>query len=413
MTLLVMLALSVSVFAQKKELKVAEKFLKKKEYTAALEQLKVVEPLLAEADDKLKEKYYYVKAKSLYVDGTVSENDVPAGLAFNELLDFENKTGLKKYKKEAETIVSSLVQKFANSGSELYKEKSYKDASYQFEMVHTLSKTDTSFLDNAALTAYLDKDYDRAIKIYKQLLDMGYTGIMTQYRAKSAINNEVIYFGSQKEMNTQIMLKTATDPEIFQTESRAGEVAKNIALSYIAKGDEEGALQAIAEARKTSPNDYTLVISQANIYYKLGNNVKFLEGLKEAIAIKPNDPQLYYNVGVLTLEQGYSDEAIKSFKKAIELKPDYGDAYNNIGVAILEKTKPIVDEMNENLSNFKKYDQLMLKQKAVYKEALPYFEKALELNPKSESNLSTLVGLYEILEMYDMQKATKAKLDAL
>ena len=360
-----MLAISISVFAQKKELKVAEKSLKKKEYAAAQEQLKAVEPLLEAADDKLKEKYYYIKAKSIYGDGKSWKNDKPAGLAFKELIEFEKESGQKKYLKEAETTLSTIVQKFAKSGSKMYKEEKYKNASYQFEMVYTLSKQDTSFLDNAALSAFLDKNYDRSIRFYKQLLEIGYTGIATQYRAKSKINDEYVYFATKKEMDNQIILKAATQPEVYQTESRTGDIAKNIALSYIAKGDEQGALDAIAEAKKSFPNDYTLVISEANIYYKLGDNEKFLEGLKEAISIKPNDPQLYYNVGVLTLEQGYVDESIKAFEKAVELKPDYADAYNNIGVAILERTKPIVEEMNKNLSNFKKYDALNAKQKEV------------------------------------------------
>jgi len=413
LTLLMMLAISISVFAQKKELKVAEKSLKKKEYAAAQEQLKAVEPLLEAADDKLKEKYYYIKAKSIYGDGKNWKNDKPAGLAFKELIEFEKESGQKKYLKEAETTLSTIVQKFAKSGSKMYKEEKYKDASYQFEMVYTLSKQDTSFLDNAALSAFLDKNYDRSIRFYKQLLEIGYTGIATQYRAKSKINDKYVYFATKKEMDNQIILKAATQPEVYQTESRTGDIAKNIALSYIAKGDEQGALDAIAEAKKSFPNDYTLVISEANIYYKLGDNEKFLAGLKEAISIKPNDPQLYYNVGVLTLEQGYVDESIKAFEKAVELKPDYADAYNNIGVAILERTKPIVEEMNKNLSNFKKYDALNAKQKEVYKEALPYFEKTLELKPTNKGTLSTLVGLYELLEMYDEQKATQAKLDAL
>ncbi|WP_193315965.1 tetratricopeptide repeat protein [Flavicella marina] len=411
--LLFMLSFSVSVFSQKKELKTAEKSLKKEKYTEALEQLKVVDPMLADMDAKLKEKYYYIKAKALRGDGKNWKNDKPAARAYKELIEFEKENNLKKYLKEAEAELQKYVQKFAASGSKFYKEKNYKNASFQFETVYALSSRDTSFLDNAALSAFLDKDYDKSIRIYKKLLELGYTGIATQYRAKSAINGEYMYFSSQKEMNNQVVLKAATNPEVYQTESRAGDVVKNIALSYIAKGDEQGALKAIGEAKKLYPNDYTLIISEANIYYKLGDNEKFLEGLRKAIELRPDDPLLFYNVGVLTLEQGYIEESIKAFEKAIELKPDYADAYNNIGVAILEKTKPIIEEMNENLSNFKKYDELNEKQKVVYKEALPYFEKTLELKPQNENTLSTLVGLYELLEMYDKQKEMKARLDAL
>lgn len=447
-----MLVFSVSVFAQKKELKLAEKSFKKKEYEAAIQQLKEVEPLLVSADDKLKEKYYYLNAMSIYGNSgevkkiivpdssgnakkkgkkgkgnsgktkhtvhamdaiQVTEKDKLSALAFQELIAFEKKSGADKYLKEAENKLLKLVQKYAKSGSNKYKSKKFKEASEEFEMVYTLSKLDTSFLDNAALSSFYNKNYTRAIELYQILLDIGYTGIATQYRAKSKINDEFIYYANKKDMDNAVILKTAYSPEVIQTESRTGDIAKNIALSYIAKGDEKGALNAIAEAKKSFPNDYTLVISEANIYYKLGDNEKFLAGLKEAISIKPNDPQLYYNVGVLTLEQGYVDESIMAFKKAVELKPDYADAYNNIGVAILERTKPIIEEMNKNLSNFKKYDALNLQQKEVYKDALPYFEKTLEIRPKNEGTLSTLIGLYEILEMYDKQKETKLKLDTL
>lgn len=414
MTLLVMLALSISVFAQKKELKKADKALKKKEYVAALDLLKIAEPLLAEADTKLKEKYFYIKAKSIFGDGENREADEVSAIAFIELINFLEESGTNnRHLIEAQEKLNIIIKHYSTSASKLYKENNYKEASTEFEMVYTLSPTDTSYLDNAALSAYLDKDYDRSITCYKKLLEIGYTGISTRYRAKNIVDGEYIYFATKQDMDTRVLMKTASLPEVYQTESRKGEVAKNIALSYIAKGDDQSALDAIAEAKKSSPNDYTLVISEANIYYELGDNDKFLAGLKEAIAIKPTDPLLYYNVGVISLEQGYPEEAIKAFTKATELKPDYADAHNNIGVAILERTKPIVDEMNDNLSNFKKYDALNLKQKDVYRDALPYFEKTLELKPKDKVVLSTLVGLYELLEMYGKQKATKAILDAL
>ena len=246
-----------------------------------------------------------------------------------------------------------------------------------------------------------------------KLLEIGYTGIKTQYKAESKINGESVFFNSKKDMDKQVMMKVVIHPEVVVSESRAGGIAKNIALSYIAKGDEQGALKAIEDAKKIFPDDYTLIISEANIYFKLGDNEKFLSGLKRAIELRPDDPQLYYNIGVLTLEQGYVEEAIASFEKAIELRPDFADAYNNIGVAILDETKAIVDEMNKNLNDFKKYDELMVKQKAVYKKALPYFEQSVEHDPKNESVMKTLIGLYELLEMYDKQKAMQAKVNAL
>lgn len=410
---LMLLMLSISVVAQKKELKAAQKTFKKQDYAATLQQLEAVVPLLEGADAKYKSQYLYLKAASIFEDGKNAENDVESAAAFNELIAFEKENKSKKYLVEAENSLNIIIQRTAKAGADKFNEKDFKVACEKFEMVYELSKRDTLFLDNAALAAYYNQDYDKSIALYKKLLEIGYTGIKTQYKAESKVNGEPVFFNSKKDMDKQVQMKVVVHPEVVVSQSRTGDIAKNIALSYIAKGDEQGALKAIEDAKKVYPDDYTLIISEANIYYKLGDNEKFLSGLRKAIELRPDDPQLYYNIGVMTLEQGYTEEAMKSFEKAIELKPDFADAYNNIGVVILEKTKPIVDEMNKNLSNFKKYDELMVKQKAVYKEALPYFEKTLEYDPKNESVMKTLVGLYELLGMYDKQKVTQAKLNAL
>jgi tetratricopeptide (TPR) repeat protein len=412
-TLLVVLMMGASMVGQKKELKVAAKLLKKESFKEALTQLDAVKPLLKDADEKYQLQYLYIKAMSIYANGQAFAKDKAAGEALNELRAYEKQIGSKKYNKVTGENLNVLIQRAAKSGTTSFSEKKYKIASKKFELVHVLSPTDTSFLDNAALSAYYSEDYDRAISLYKNLLEMGYTGITTKYKAKSKINEEDVYYNTKKEMDRAVMMKMAVHPEVVVTPSRTGDIAKNIAFSYIAKGDKQAALSAIADAKKLFPNDYNLVISEANIYFKLGNNEKFLSGLKKAIELRPNDPQLYYNVGVLTLEQGYEKEAIESFEKAIELKPEFSDAYNNIGVAILEKTKPIIEEMNKNLNDFDKYDALMLEQKKVYKEALPYFENTLKYAPKNESVMKTLVGLYELLEMYDEQKAVQAKINAL
>ena len=411
--LLLSLFLSFGATAQKKELKTAEKALKKKDYAASSDQLQLAQPLLENAAPKLIEKYYYLKAAALFEDGTNSAQEELAGEAYLELLRFQKESGMNKYGQKAAEDLSRIVQSAVAKGSALYNGQNYKEAAQKFELVYALSKKDTSFLENAALASFYAKKYDQSISLYKKLLSIGYTGITTQYKATNALNGEDMYFNSQKDMDNQVRLKLASAPEVLVSESRTGNIAKNIALSYIAKGDQDAALKAIDDAKKIFPNDYTLIISEANIYFKLGDNKKFLELLKKAIELKPNDPQLHYNVGVLTLEQGYAEEAISHFQNAIRLKPDYSDAYNNIGVSILEKTKPIIEEMNNNLSDFDKYDELLLQQKEVYLEALPYYENALKYNEKSPEIMKTLIGLYELLEMYDKQKATKSKLDAL
>ena len=88
------------------------------------------------------------------------------------------------------------------------------------------------------------------------------------------------------------------------------------------------------------------------------------------------------------------------------MDPDYGDAYMNLAASILSGEQVIVDEMNENLSNFKKYDELEGKQKALYREALPFLEKADSLG-RSLDTVRSLLNIYDLLEISDKADALR------
>jgi tetratricopeptide (TPR) repeat protein len=125
--------------------------------------------------------------------------------------------------------------------------------------------------------------------------------------------------------------------------------------------------------------------------------------MTEAVKMDPNNAVLYFNLGVVNYNQKRFEEAKGYYKKAIELKADYSDAYMNLAVLILDEDVKIVEEMNKNLSNFKKYDELEKRQKKVYKEALPYLEKSDSLK-RNIDTVRTLLNIYENLEMEDKAK---------
>lgn len=151
------------------------------------------------------------------------------------------------------------------------------------------------------------------------------------------------------------------------------------------------------------PKDLNLILTQADIYFQLNETEKFGELMQLAIQEDPNNPQLYFNLGVINYDQGNKEKAKEYYTKAVEIKPDYGDAYMNLAVAILDDEKAIVEEMNNNLSDFDKYDELQAKQKDVYKRALPYLEKADE-HGRSLNTVQTLMNIYATLEMTEKEQ---------
>jgi tetratricopeptide (TPR) repeat protein len=400
--------ISMTVFAQNDELKTAEKALKANDFATAMSAVNKAEGLIANADQKTKAKFYYLKGLALYQNGNPNADIEKVGDAFNQLINYENETSKPKYSSEIGELLNKMIISVAENASNNYSKaiESKEDADYlkaakEFHQVYALSPRDTSYLDNAALVYYFAKDYDSSIKLYEQLLDLNYTGITTVFVATDKTSGEDVVYSDKKSMDLQVKLGLAQNPREEKKESRREMIFKNLAQNYSDKGNNEKAMEIIAKGRSEFPSSYSLLIDEANIYYKAGDNVKFKESLEEAIRLNPTEPTLYYNVGVMNMDQKNIDEAIKNFEKAIELKPDYADAYNNIGAAIIEKAGPIIEEMNKSLADFKKYDKLQAQQFDIYRKALPYYEKAYELNGKSINIVQTLMGLYENLELTD------------
>ncbi len=412
--------ISMTVFAQKDELKTAEKAIKSNDFSAAMSAINQAEGLIANADQKDKAKFYYLKGLALYQNGNPNADIDKVGKAFNQLINYEKETDKLKYSSEIGTLINKMIVAVADNATKSYsyaieskEDADYLKAAKEFHQVYLLSPRDTSYLDNAALVYYFAKEYDSSIKLYEQLLDLNYTGIATLFVATDKETKEDVVYGDKKSMDLQVKLGLAENPREEQKESRREMIFKNLAQNYSDKEENEKALEIISKGRLEFPNSYSLLIDEANIYYKAGDNAKFKVRLEEAISLNPTEPTLYYNVGVMNMDQKNIDEAIKNFKKAVELKPDYADAYNNIGAAIIEKAAPIIEEMNKSLSDFKKYDKLQAQQFEIYKQALPYYEKAYAYNKTNISTIQTLMGLYENLEMVDKLNEVKAVYDKL
>jgi len=411
--------ISMAVFGQKNELKAADSAIDDNNFAAAMSEINKAESLIGSADQKTKAKFYYLKALALYQNGSKKADAQEVSKAFNELISYEKGTKVK-YTSEIQGLATALLTSTAAQASEDYtsatvstSDADYAKAAKGFYTVYLLSSKDTLYLDNAALIYNKAKDYETSSKLYSQLLDLNYTGITTVYSATNKANGQEQTFNDESTMNKQVKIGIVENPKVEVKESRRNIIFKYLSENYVQMNDLDKALEVIAKGRKEFPESYELLISEANIYFKKDNKAKFKELLEEAISIKPTDPNLYYNVGVMNLEQKNTEDAIRNFEKAIELNPEFTEAYQNIGTAIIDKTLPIVEEMNKSLSDFDKYDKLLAQQKEIYKEALPYYEKAYELDGENIGVVQTLLGLYENMEMTEKLGALKVAYEDL
>jgi len=410
------LLISVTAFAQKDEIKAAEKAIKKGDFASALTEVNKLDGMVSGMDEKTLPKYYYLRGETyagLSKTDPSKENYKEAANSFHKLFEVEGDPGSGKYSALAHPTLNTMISEISAAGIKDYQDKNYASAKTELYQVYNMSSKDTVFLEYAANAAYLDKDYDLALDYFTQLKDLGYTGIVTEYTAVNTETGERENMGSKNQMDLMVKTGTYTDPKVEVSESKTATIVKNIAFVHVEKGDTEAAIQAVQDARKMDPTDVNLLLTEANLQIKLENKEEFARLMNEAVELDPNNPALFFNLGVISGEQGDFDKAKEYYRKAIELDPNYVDAYINLGSALLEDDKVLVEEMNKNLNDFDKYDQIKAKQVDLYKEVIPLYEKAYEIRPDDLDTIRTLMSLYENTGMDDKFAAIKEKYDSL
>lgn len=403
-------------FSQKNEIKAAEKALKTGNFSEAKSTLSSAESLVTSSDAKTQAKFYYLKAKAFYGNSAKPGPDLKViRESINKVKSAEG-TSKGKYTILVSTIESKLLNDIITVANSTYQDKSYLKSSEAFETAYRLSLSDTLYLYYAASTAVTVPDYDLALRHYEELRELGYLGQETIYKAVNKTTGEVETFESEQMRDFSIKSKSHNSPTMEKTKPKSAEIIKNISLIYISKGDNQQAVKYIQEARLENPDDLDLLFSEANVQLKLNNKQAFKDLMIEATKKDPGNPELQYNLGVITSESGDNKLAETYYRKAIELDPEYADAYLNLAAVILQQEEPLVEEMNKlgtSRADNLKYDKLLEQRQSLYKSAIPFLSKRLELKAKDIDAARTLMNIYSVIGDTAKFKEIKAIVDAL
>ncbi len=396
-------------FAQKKELKEAEKAIKGSKFAEAKAAINQAKSLMSAMDDKAKDKFYFLEGKAFYAGGAGNLNDLDQALESFGNVKSAYSAEITQLKQD---IANSLLQK----GNGFYEKNDYSSASKYFEKAYNVTEKDTTLLYYAAATSVNVKEYDRALVLYEKLKQLGYTGITTQYFAINKETGEKEPFPNKELRDVSVKAKTHTTATEEVTKSKKPEIVKNVALIYISQGDNEKALEAMKDARAESPDDIDLMLSEANVHFKMGNKEEFKNILEKATKMDPDNAELQYNLGVVSAESGEKEQAKAYYEKAVDLDPNYVNAYINLSSLILERDAIITEEMGNlglSAADERRYEVLKKEKRDVYAAAQPYLLKVLEIDSKNIDAARTLMSIYSILEENDKYKELKAKVDAL
>lgn len=268
-----------------------------------------------------------------------------------------------------------LANVFVNKGVADYKDKKdYCKALQNFENSLRLSglalRIDTPIIYYAALAAEKCNKCDRAVEFYSKL-------ILLKYGADKKEKSNMYFY---------------------------------LASAYKCNKDTVKYVESLKKGISSYPNDCQNVIAELINYYLQSNKSKeALDYLNIAIEKSPNNATYYFAKGALLEGTKEWEKSEECYSKAIEIDPNYLDANYNLGALHYNRAADIANEAN-NEQDQKKYETLKAKSDDEFKKALPYMEKAHQLDPKDMNVISTLKTIYYKLQMTDKYEEMKKKL---
>jgi tetratricopeptide (TPR) repeat protein len=267
-----------------------------------------------------------------------------------------------------------IASNFFNQGVAEYNAKDYVKAAESFQNTFTIYKeigvVDTLALSNVAMSYDIAEEYDKALEIYGQLIEMGYQ-----------------------------------DPIIYQS----------IADIYLTKkGDTATSEQYVMQGREIFPEDYQLLISETNLFLAKGENEKAVANLLKALETDSENKTIWFALGTNYENTNDPEGAAEAYHKCIDIDPAYADAYYNLGAMYNNQAAEIIEVANElPLDAVAEYDAEKAKADALLQKALPYLEKSDDLNPDNLGTLQTLKQIYTILKNMEKLQEVNERIKAL
>lgn len=126
----------------------------------------------------------------------------------------------------------------------------------------------------------------------------------------------------------------------------------------------------------------------------IGNPADLIAKIDAALVETPDNVDLWFGRGRIFYALKNTDESIASFLKVVELKPDMFEGNYFLGVFYTIKAENLLTELNaKQYSSQAAYEEDLKAVNAIYKEAIPWFEKAHELNPQDINSLDFLKSI--------------------
>lgn len=274
--------------------------------------------------------------------------------SYDKTLELDGENG--EFGKQVPERKQQLYGQVLNQAVEFHNNQDWQNAIDKYKLASQINPSDTTAVIYAAYAATANKDYPVAIGFYDQLIEMGH-------------KTEDVY-------KNKIQLLQATE------------------------ANEEEVMKTLAAGLEQHPNSVYMMQEELRYYLKNDRADEAMQKLDKAIAADPNNASLLAVKGNLLERKNDVEGATATYKKAIEIDPNNFDANYNLGVLHFNKGAEVNNQAAklDYATYQKKGKTLVAEAKKHYQAALPYFEKALEIQPKDQATIQNLMKLYTRLD---------------
>ena len=224
---------------------------------------------------------------------------------------------------------------------------------YEFSSGPLVNHPDTLSIFNAGYVAVLNQQYDDALK---------YLGIAEQ----------LDFYGN--------------DGELYQYQY----------LCYFNKGDMAAAEAVLRKGIQQFPSNSLLVESLVSLYTTTGRDAsEIIPIVQEAQAKDPNNYVYAFGLGLIYNRLNDYSKAVEEFKKAVDLSPEDFASIFNVGLTYLQQADAMGPEINAiPFNDTALYNQKTGEFNALYKQAIPYLERAHALNNTDRTLVEIMRSIY-------------------
>lgn len=260
------------------------------------------------------------------------------------------------------------------------------------------------------------RDFATAYGVFQRHLSIPELSLMQNEKLQKEMPKDSIYdqykyytaiFAIQAEMHPEAI---AVLEEMKDGNYEAITVNQFLYQEYVNVQDTANYVRVLQDAVVRFPQEPWFLQNLINHYIFSGQEQEAINYLDQAIAREPNVAQYHLIKGNLNENQKNYEAALADFDRALAIDPTMADAEAGKGRVFYNQAV----KMNEDaalIADAKEYKKALEEMNAMFRQSMPFFEKAHELAPDNRDYMITLRGLYYRFDMTDKYNAINEELN--